>query len=56
MAQTKEGAAKAKAKLLANDPDHFKKLGRAGGQAQISTKGFGTHRERAAEYGKLRRK
>jgi len=32
MPQTKEGARKAVAKILARDPDHFKKLGRIGGK------------------------
>lgn len=56
MAGSKAGAAKAKAKLLAKDPDYFKKLGMIGGKAQIATKGFGTHKDKAAEFGKQRKK
>lgn len=39
MAQSKEGSKKAKATLLAKDPDYFKKLGALGGKAKVK-KGF----------------
>lgn len=37
MAQTKIGAAKAKAKILANNPNHYKEIGSKGGK--VSTTG-----------------
>ena len=39
MAQTKAGAAKSTARLLAKDPDYFKKIGSIGGR-NSSTGGF----------------
>lgn len=39
MPQTPEGSKKARATLLAKDPDYFRKLGRAGGKAKVP-KGF----------------
>lgn len=39
MTQTKEGAAKAKAKILANNPNHFREAGKIGGQ-RSTTGGF----------------
>lgn len=39
MPQTPEGSKKARATLLAKDPDYFKKLGKLGGKAKVP-KGF----------------
>jgi general stress protein YciG len=41
MAGNKIGGLKVKAKLLAKDPDYYKKLGKAGGQQSSPRKGFG---------------
>lgn len=50
MAGTKLGGAKARDKMLANDPDHYRKIGAIGGRACVS-KGFGTNPELAREAG-----
>ena len=48
--QTKAGAQKAKATLLAKDPDYFKKLGQKGGKA-TSGYAFGHGKVDPAEAG-----
>ena len=42
MAQTVEGAAKAVAKILERDPEHFKRIGKRGGSVKKPGKGFGS--------------
>lgn len=51
MSGTKEGAAKSVAKLLANDPNHFKRIGRKGG-ASSNTGGFAANPALAVLAGK----
>lgn len=51
MAGTKEGAAKAAAKNLANDPDFYKKIGAKGGR-NGHTGGFYANRELASIAGR----
>lgn len=41
MTGTPQGAQKAIAKMLARDPDHFRKIGKLGGSQKNPTKGFG---------------
>lgn len=48
--QTKAGAQKAKAKLLAKDPDYYKKLGQKGGKA-TSGYAFGHGKVNPSEAG-----
>lgn len=61
MSGTKIGAAKAAAKILARDPDHFKRIGSKGGKAPSDKpKGFAANPELAriagARGGKISRK
>ena len=46
MAGTKEGAAEAKAKILANNPNHYKEIGMKGGR-NSTTGGFAANRDLA---------
>ena len=50
MANTKEGGIKARDKMLARDPDYYKKIGTIGGRACVS-KGFGANPQLAREAG-----
>jgi general stress protein YciG len=51
MSGTKIGAAKAISKILAKDPDHFRKIGAIGGSRTGIKKGFALNRERARTAG-----
>lgn len=51
MAGNHTGGAKARDKMLANDPDHYRKIGAIGGRACVETKGFGSNPELAREAG-----
>lgn len=52
MAGTKAGGLKAKLKNLANDPDYYKRIGKAGGKAGVgSAKGFASSHELAVAAG-----
>jgi len=51
MAGTKLGGAKARDKMLANDPNHYRKIGAIGGRALVP-KGFASDRGRAMEAGR----
>lgn len=42
MAGTKEGAAKAKAKLLEQNPNYYEEIGARGGKKSHPNKGFGS--------------
>jgi len=50
MSGTAEGAAKVKAKILARDPDFYKRIGTIGGQNSLGT-GFAMNRELAKVAG-----
>lgn len=50
MSGTKEGAAKARAKILARDPDYYKKIGAIGGR-NGNTGGFASNRDLAIRAG-----
>lgn len=45
--QTKEGAIKARDKILSTRPDHYREVGALGGMVKRPTKGFGSDPERA---------
>lgn len=51
MAGTKFGGVKARDKMLANDPDFYRKIGAIGGRALVP-KGFASDRGRAMEAGR----
>lgn len=51
MAGTKLGEARARDKMLANDPDYYRKIGAIGGRALVP-KGFASDRGRAMEAGR----
>jgi len=51
MTQTKIGASKAVSKILAKDPDHFRKIGAKGGSRTGIIKGFAFDPEKAAISG-----
>lgn len=52
MPGTKEGAAKARAKVLEQNPNHYSEIGKKGGKvSHPETRGFFTHRQRAREAG-----
>jgi general stress protein YciG len=54
MTGTKAGSQLAKSKVLARDPDYFKKIGALGGKALTGNKGFANMpREKVAEAGRL---
>lgn len=52
MSQKAEGGKKVAAKMLARDPDFYKKIGALGGAAKWPTKGFGGDKQRASNAGK----
>lgn len=52
MAGSRQGAQKVKAKLLARDPDYYKKIGAKGGRNGTGVKGFAANKELAREAGK----
>lgn len=51
MPGTRLGGIKARDKMLANDPDHYRKIGAIGGRALVP-KGFSSDRGRAMEAGR----
>lgn len=54
MAGTSAGAAKAVAKMLEKNPDHFRTIGSLGGKAPTSApKGFAANRDIAVAAGRL---
>jgi uncharacterized protein len=54
---TVAGAAKAKAKILANNPNHFEEIGAKGGKKTMAEgakpKGFAYNRDKAVEAGRI---
>lgn len=50
MAGNRTGAVKTRDKMLANDPDHYRKIGAIGGRALVP-KGFAANPELAREAG-----
>lgn len=52
MSQTKEGAQKAKERMLSNNPDYYREIGKIGGSKKNPNKGFGSNRELASTAGK----
>lgn len=52
MAGTVMGGFKTKSKILAKDPDHYKKIGAMGGK-KGRTGGFYVHRDLAKKWGKI---
>jgi general stress protein YciG len=57
MSGTKEGAAKARTKLLANNPNYFKEIGKLGGKkraesGELLKVNFASNRERAIAAGR----